>query len=254
MEEVVADADAGAGAVAVAARPPLRTAAQLAAARAAVEAKLAEFAPGVVRELTAERASQLSECRTLAQVMQVLPLEHPWQLVLLSRDSVEEMWFRPTLHWACFDEIEAEVMAYLLTQPCMKLPWALEEVPEEMRFYDGVPEVMYPDVGRGLTPLLACIVDGKSENDLRKCDMLLAAGACLTARSPEGMCVLHLAVVSGYPAALRWAIAAWVAAFPEPGSVDQPRDLNGCTARNMLQLQLHGPGVQEMLQLFPQNL
>ncbi len=241
---------------------PLRTAAEVAAARAAVVDTLATFPPGTVKELTYDLIKQLSKCKTLAEVHLVLPPTSKWQLALVDEgvpdgndDGVynednhdcgggEEEEDVPTAIWDFFrgeppvmwastsSQVEPAVLEYFLEQPCMKSPWVLESISTGFGFGLGVPPEMRPCIGRGCTSLLKCVaIGGDPATVIQKCQLLLNAGACLTARDRYGKSILHCAVRTCRPDVVKWAIDTWMTVFPEPGSVDGPTDLDGVTAR-----------------------
>ncbi len=192
----------------------------------------------------------------MQQVLLVLPRDTAWQLVLPSPKAMEYFGMMSPLLWACDAKVEPAVMEYFLAQPGMHLPWALEAVSEGVPYCNGVQDAEHPSVGRGITPLLGCLMDGNLPAQLQKCDMLLAKGACLTTRNRVGYTVLHVAVHTGSPAALVWAIGRWCAAFPAPGCVDEPMDKFGDTARDRAELLLERDNhvFEHLLALFPEHL
>jgi hypothetical protein len=246
---------------------PLRTAAEVTAAREAVVTALAAFPSGTVQELTFDLLRRLSECKTLADVHVVLPPTSKWQLALVDdgffenddhdygcgdddddddenvRDGIMEFFKgeSPVLWAATASDVEPAVLEYFLEQPCMKFPWVLEAVSMGLCFERGVPPEMRPCIGRGCTPLSKCVaMGGLPSTIIQKCQLLLNAGACLTACDRHGQSILHCAVKSYNPEVVKWVIDTWVAAFPEPGSVDWPVDLDGVTPRDRDRIEHRG--------------
>jgi hypothetical protein len=234
----------------------VRSPADVEAAKVEAVEFFSTFETGPVTELTKEQALQLSKCTKLQEVLLVLPRGTAWQLVLPSPKVMARLGMKSPLMWACDEKVDWAVMAYFLAQPGMHLPWALEAVSEGVPNYNGVQDGEHPSVGRGITPLLGCLMDGHLPTQLQKCDMLLAKGACLTTRNRTGCTALHVAVQTGSPAATEWAIGRWCAAFPVPGCVDEPMDEYGYTARKRAEFLLErGDAVfAELLALFPEEV
>ena len=194
----------------------VRTPAEVAHAEAVLAATLSGI-PTV--DITVEQAKQLKKCTTLQGVHQVLGAGVPWNLAAPAKKVADKLGSTSVLHMACGPGVHPDVMAYFLGLPAMCCPAVLERVAAGVVHEAGVPPEAPLDIGRGITPLLACIMNMEAHGaneawQLAKCEALLGAGACLAARSRTGASVLQFVVRYGSDDVIRWAVAKWKATFP----------------------------------------
>lgn len=216
----------------------VRTPQEVAIAKAALVAALdaIETVP-----VSLEQATQLQPCKTLEEVHAVLTPGVPWNLALLSKEVFRDGFKGITpLTWACHLSVHSDVLSYLLGLPCMTLPFVLEGVSLGVVFEAGVPPAEHPGVGRGVTPLLAAMMDigrpdATEEWQLKKCSDLLEAGADISTRTRQGCCLLHIAVLSDSLSAMKWAVRKWKQAFPDADVGSVPRVSDGETVRDILE-------------------
>jgi hypothetical protein len=227
---------------------PLRTADQVAAARDEVVACLAGIGHDHLQEVTADMAEQLTRCRTLEDVLAVLPDAENWQLALPSDAVVEKLGGCTPLLWACYGYVDPAVMAYFLLQPGMQLPWVLEAVHQRSGYVAGVPPHLHPNIGRGKTPLLKCAEASHQQGQLEKCAMLLQSGACLTARNRYGNSILHDVFDAGHVPGASWVVHHWQATFPAPDSLHTAKNARNRSA--LEHAQDNGLDCPELAQLF----